>query len=366
MVAVAREPDFWTTLRALGPGWRADSRVRQAVTQDSIPGRCGLERLADHGSATDAFAWHDGRLELAFRHGERPLFRLPVDGLAARPEPFVGEPLSDLRAPRQKLAEAGRGVALIASCPLAEPLRLLALRDGWLRYVPSRYPRYAIDVGAGFDAYVEHLHGRTLSALRHKTGRAAATNRERPLSVRYDTPEAMAEFLELARPISERAYQQRLFGIGLPDDDAFRASVIERAREGRIAGFILFLQDRPAAYTLCPHSGPGVALYDHTGFDPAFEPWSPATVLQLAVIESLCADPAVRVYDLHSGGGRHKALFATREQPCADVWFARPLSLPGVALLAHGALTLVTEAAGRVLDAMRLCGRVRARVGRAA
>lgn len=309
--------------------------------------------------ATDTLDWNERRLALPFRFGEWPLWTARFRGLSAHPDPFTTPPIVDPAAPVATLGARRHSAAFLYSCPVVHELPVLTVRGGWLRYVVSQYPHYSVDVSGSFDAYLQGFRGKTLSTLRRKIRRAGETNERQPLTVRYDTAAAFEEFFELAEPISRQSYQQRLFGTGLPETAEFRREVAAQADRGDIVGFILFLHDQPAAYTLCPRTTPGVVLYDHTGYAPACEQWSPGTVLQYAIIEALFADPSTRTYDLCTGGGRHKELFASANQLCANIYFLRVLSWPMPAVLAHQALLQTSALAKSALERLRLRDRVK-------
>lgn len=329
--------------------------------------RPALAGAADRAiAAMDALAWQERRLELPFTLGERPVRTVRYAGLLALPDPFSTTAFDDPPPPCGALAAHGRRAAFVYSCPVSASLPRLAVRRGHVRYVPSQYPHYAVDVGGAFDDYCAGFRGKTLSTIRRKVRKAAATNRERPLIVCHRTPAELESFFDHALPISRRSYQQRLFGNGLPETEAFRDRVMERAERGEILGFVLFLHDRPAAYTLCPRTTPGTVLYDHTGYDPEHDQLSPGTVLQFGIIETLFDEPEVRTYDLCTGGGRHKELFATRSQPCANIHFAALVSLPALAALAHCLVTMANEAAVALLDALNLRERVKKLIRRRA
>jgi CelD/BcsL family acetyltransferase involved in cellulose biosynthesis len=316
-------------------------------------------RAVRERDTTEALTWQPRRLPMPFRMGEWRLFAPAFKGVSAQPSPWTTAPLSDPAPPREVMREHGVRAAFMYSCPVAAPLPVLSMRDGWLRYTASQYPHYYVDVSGDFEDYLERFRGRTLSTVRRKIRRAAASNTRRPLTQRYDTPAAFEEFFELALPISRQSYQQRLFGEGLPETPAFREEVATRAARGQIRGFIAFVEDRPAAYTLCPGTEPGVVLYDQTGYDPALEQWSPGTVLQFAVIEALFAEPDIRIYDLCTGGGRHKELFASGHRHCANIWFLRPASAAAASALAHRALASATAGIKAGLGRLELRDRIK-------
>ena len=307
---------------------------------------------------TNALPWRDRRLPLPFKLGEFTFWTTHFRGVSAQPDPF-GTAFDDPEPPREAFAAFERQAAFLYSLPTTGPLPVLARRGGWLRYAVSQYPHYAVDVSGTFDEYWQRFRSKTRSTIRRKMRRVAETNADRPTVGRYTTPDDMDDFLELALPISRKSYQQRLFGTGLPATPDFREQLCDSARKGEITGFILFVNDQAAAYTLCPRTAPGRTLYDHTGYDPAFDAYSPGTVLQLSIIETMFADPNVQLYDLCTGGGRHKELFATDARPCANIYFVRLTSWATFAVGAHHVVARINRLIKRILDRLNLSDRVK-------
>ena len=307
---------------------------------------------------TNALTWHDRRLPLPFKLGEWTLWTIHFRGVSAQPDPF-GTAFDDPDPPQQAFAAYERQAAFMYSLPVTGPLPVLARRQQWLRYAVSQYPHYAVDVSGTFEDYWQRFRSKTRSTIRRKVRRVAETNEHCPAVCQYDSPDEMDEFLELALPVSRKSYQQRLFGMGLEETPAFREQLRDSARKGEITGFILFVHDQAAAYTLCPRTAPGRTLYDHTGYDPAFEGHSPGTVLQLSIIETMFADPTVQLYDLCTGGGRHKELFATDAQPCANIYFVRLASWPTVAIGAHYMVIRANRLIKRILERLNMRDRIK-------
>jgi len=118
-----------------------------------------------------------------------------------------------------------------------------------------------------------------------------------------------------------KSYQHRLLNQGLPLSAEFKSKMIQQANEGKILGFILFVEDKPAAYTVGPLDDEGVMLYDHTGYDPGYDIYSPGTVLQLKVIEAAFENDKIIFYDLCTGEAKHKEIFTDDFKLCGNVYF---------------------------------------------
>jgi hypothetical protein len=66
-------------------------------------------------------------------------------------------------------------------------------------------------------------------------------------------------------------------------------------------------------------------IYYYTGYDPDFNNYSPGTVLQYKTIETAFSLDQIKKYDLCTGEGKHKELFADEFKNCGDIIYF-PLS----------------------------------------
>jgi hypothetical protein len=165
----------------------------------------------------------------------------------------------------------------------------------------------------------------------------------------YSSPAEMEAFFPLAFPISERSYQHRLFDQGLPKTQQFKEDIMEKSANGDVFGYILRIKGEPAAYNLCPIYGSNKALYDYTGYDPRFADYSPGTVLQFKIIEDLFKRERVDYYDLCSGEGIHKEIFATGSIFCGNVYFCFLTPQNVAILLIKNISSMMTNGIKRVL-----------------
>jgi hypothetical protein len=200
---------------------------------------------------------------------------------------------------------------------------LLRGAGGMIGYVRQRYPRYYADLTIGFSAYQAALSGNTRSGLKRKTRRLTDLSGGVLDVRRFRTPAELAEFHAIARGISQRTYQERLLGGGLPDDPAFVRSMAEHAAAGQVRAWLLYVAGEPAAYLYCPIAR-GTVRYDHVGHDPAHNDLSPGGVLMLAALRDLYAESGLARFDFTEGDGQHKRSFATDSVACLDLLLLRP------------------------------------------
>jgi hypothetical protein len=329
----------------------------QEMTDSRIQYRTPTQ--ADVADASDGLPWQALPVQLVFMLGEIRLFALKFRGIRSDPDVFKVPALCSVKPPRANLREAGVKCAYIRSCPLATPLPKFSFVGGFVRYAPQHYRHFYVRIHGRFEDYLARFNKKTLSTVKRKVAKAAASNQHVACFATYVQPDEMDRFFDAAIPVSKRSYQDVLLKQGLPDSPAFREQVKRDAAERRIRGYVLFVEDTPVAYNLCPIYGDGVILYDHTGYDPDYSKYSPGTVLQYKTIESLYASGGLKCYDLCTGEGRHKELFATDQILCANVYFF-PLTLQHlVSVWSKIALDQVTGLIKFLLDRLSLKGKLK-------
>jgi hypothetical protein len=225
---------------------------------------------------------------------------------------------------------------LVTSLPAAGLDTLLRGGGGMIGYVRQRYPRHYADLTIGFAAYQATLSGNTRSGLKRKAKRVIELTGGALDIRRFRTPDELGAFYAIARGISQRTYQERLLGGGLPDTAAFVRSMTEQAAAGQVRAWLLYVAGEPAAYLYCPIAD-GTVRYDHVGHDPAYNDLSPGGVLMLEALRDLYAEPGLRRFDFTEGDGQHKRSFATDSVACLDLLLLRPTLTNRAILAALGA-----------------------------
>jgi CelD/BcsL family acetyltransferase involved in cellulose biosynthesis len=217
---------------------------------------------------------------------------------------------------------AGTDGCLVKGLHAPAPAPLLSGARGWSVRVFRRYPRYLVDLTTGFDAYMAKFSGKTRANLKKKLRKFHELSGGAAVWKQYRTPAEIGEFLSLARPLSQKTYQERLLGAGLPTNAQFTEVALSRAARDAVRGFILFLDAKAISYLYLPIEGDR-AVYAFLGYDPSCAEHSPGTVLQLLAMEALFAEPGVSIFDFTEGAGQHKQLFSTHAQECVDLLFVK-------------------------------------------
>lgn len=217
----------------------------------------------------------------------------------------------------------GRDGVRVLSAPTALHPAITARFPQCLAGGRQDYRRHYIDMGAGFDAYMAGFSGKTRSTLRRKARKLAEQAPGGTHVTAHHTPAEIEAFLGIALPLSARTYQARLLGAGLPADPASRRAMLEAAEEGRMRAFLLHAGGAAIAYLALPVHG-RTLVYAHLGYDPAWAPLSPGTVLQIEALERLYAEQRFAFFDFTEGEGAHKALFGTHSAACSSLVLLNP------------------------------------------
>jgi CelD/BcsL family acetyltransferase involved in cellulose biosynthesis len=302
--------------------------------------------------------WVYRQVPVKFQLSDKTLLA-PTIGLQVREIGLIENmvPVAEPMPPTDQLEIGSQGF-LIRSMPVAEVLPKLRRCGDFLRYVPSQYPRYYVDLRQSFDDYTGQFSPKTRSTIKRKIKKYAEHCQNAISWKVYRTEEEMQDFFLLAREVSAKTYQEKLLNAGLPDSEDFRRSMESLAREGRIRSFILFDGQRPVAYLHCPiHDG--VLIYQYLGYDPKYLKMSVGTILQWLALEHLFKEGCFRLFDFTEGQSEHKRMFATHNVRCANVYFCR-VTLRNILLLrSHMAVDSLSAWIGVTLDRFGLKARIK-------
>ena len=261
--------------------------------------------------------WHAADMIYACRFGELPVFQLKITGLKSNPNIFEIDTQPPSPAPTEK-----KSVSHTYSLPCAEDTRCgVTIKDGYIHHIYSAYKHYYVDTNDDFSKYMDRFKGKTLNSLKRKIKKVEKSNLEEISFKTFKNSEEIESFLNIAKSVSEKSYQEKLLGRHLPTDNDFIKKLHELASKGSFRGYVLYAEDKPIAYNLCPIYGKGIMLYDYTGYDPEYSRYSAGTVLQYKIIEQCFQDSEIFAYDLCTGEGKHKEFFATDYKNCCDVFY---------------------------------------------
>ena len=140
--------------------------------------------------------------------------------------------------------------------------------------------------------------------------------------IKYSAVDDVEDFITKAADISSKTYQSAL-GAGIVNDERTKSLLKEAAKQGWFQGNILMADSKPCAFLLglvYKNVYYGVC----TGYDPAFRPYWPGTIIFLKVLESLCADPSIEMIDFYFGDAWYKKSYGTEHWPEASAYIFAP------------------------------------------
>lgn len=287
-------------------------------------------------------------------------FRIGARTLIALPRAMIRVPLTLNQAREGRLPDLpplpddAQGY-VVTSLPEARLDAMIHASGRMIGFVRQKYTRYYADLTTGFDAYMASLSANARQGARRKAKRIAQLSGGTLDIRRYRTPDELARFHALARPLALRTYQEKLMGEGLPATPEFLASMHARAATDRVRAWILFLDGKPAAYLYCPVEGDTV-IYEYVGHDPDHNDISPGTVLQMESFRDLFGEQKFARFDFTEGDGQHKRQYATAGVPCLDLLLLRPSLANRVATSALGSFNRAVAGGKALVNAMELDG----------
>lgn len=238
----------------------------------------------------------------------------------------------------------------ILAHPAKDNLPTVELGRSCIRYVRTRYSRYYIELSTTFEQYLKDLGRKKRCELRRKMRKFA-----RPGSIffrEYRSPEEIRSFYEPSLMVSRLSFQKRL-GHGLPEDPEFLRHLMRLAEQDAVRGYLLFCDERPAAFMLCYVNGAWLTG-ERCGYDPSLAQLSPGSALIGYMLEHLFAEQAFRMFDFGAGESDYKAFFATGSFPCADVYYF-PWNVRNLAfVIAHSTNVALWQLTAAVLDALHV------------
>lgn len=265
-------------------------------------------------------------------------------GVSAEPPVWTGIP-AQVRATRLHV-------------PCARPYPRVTILHDTIRYAPSHYRRFYIEIQGGFEDYLRKFSGRTRSTWRRKVRRFASASGGAIDFQEYGRAATMSEFLVLARRVSEKTYQERLLDAGIPATGWYREQILQAAARDEVRGYLLFHQGQPVAYALCA-ADEDTLVVERIGFDPDFAYLNPGTVLLYLLLEKLFAGKRFHILDLGRGEFPYKEHYATGNIPCAEIYYFRRSASNLLLVCAHAAAEMLSGALKSGLEVLGLKDKVR-------
>lgn len=298
--------------------------------------------------------WNHSTLSLKYQFGDITLFEKHFSGVSCSTH-FLR--LSDDLVHNisvSLLNEHSVDAAQILSCPLKEDIKTVRFGHGVIMYCTSRYNHHYIATDCSFEEYQKKFKSKTRATLKKKVTKFFQEDPKGNYFKIFKTESEIETFIRLAGTVSSKTYQHHLFGRGIPQCQDFVEEARTQASKGLVRGYLLYFHNTPVSYTFGPVMGDGVFLFDYNGYDPDYSKLSPGNVLQFKIIEDLCSDPDIRVYDLCIGENEHKMLFSSASRFCADILVLRKSPRNVLLVLSSVAVCMASKVMGNILEHLKL------------
>lgn len=300
-------------------------------------------------SSTDP-VWVARSEVLPFQFGPFKLGSVRFRALSLLSNPFLVSP--DLEPPLQQAARDGCDAVVKYATPINENFATIRIERGAIRYATRFGVRSVVDLDRPFSEYLLKFSGATRNRLRRTVKKTLGVNGEASALREYRTRSEIMEFRDIAIAITKSSYKQEM-GWGFQESEEFARQLQVDADAGIVRGYVLFLDNEPAAYRYCriEHD---VIVDKETGYDERFAARSPGSVLLFLILQGLFAERRFRMLDFD--GTEYfafKEFFATRVIPCARVVWFRPTVRNLAIIAAHWPLTALWRLAARLRDSTR-------------
>ena len=372
-VEVARTPD---EVEALRPTWAALQSPFLTSDLDFVlayvENTPGVHRphavvLSDESGPV---ALVSGRIEdapLPARLGPKTVLNPTVRSLTVTYGGFMGQvdgtTTPQLLAALQESVEPGEiDIIRMRMLDLDSPVRTAAIEGSpFLRreHFSAQMPHWRTQISGSLDEFLARRSRRRRESVRRYAKRLEKTYGDGARIEIFRTRDQIDRLFADSALIHRETYQHVL-GVGFSDEKVQRALTELAMDRGWFRGYILYLNDAPAAFWH-GNAYKGVFGIGATGFDPAFADARPGTYLLMRAVEDLAADGSVETLDFGFGDAEYKRHFGDECRPEEDVVLverrARPLALN----LARTGLQGTTKVARGAVERVGGLGRLRRR-----
>jgi hypothetical protein len=295
--------------------------------------------------------WHLGELRVA----QLPLTRLRLlgEGLA-----FPSDRAAyDLLFQRLTASAQGFDALYLEEVPVDSFLwkyleESQLIRNSFLRYAPEKpsgHPLLRFE--GGFEDYMGKFSSKHRKNLRREVKRMREGIAGPMTFTRYERPEEIALFLDLAVEVSRKTYQWTLHQRGLSATDLLRKRLLFAAEHGWMRSYLLFCAGAPVAFLL-GYQYKGRYLFHEIGFDPEFAKYSAGTVLQLLAIEDMFDHDRPDFIDF-GDYGNYKDMLSTESYEQGKLFLFRRSAYSSFVRAGHQSCQMTTRAAASFLERMQ-------------
>jgi hypothetical protein len=239
-------------------------------------------------------------------------------------------------------------VAVVSGQPLSDDLPPIFKKEGSVGYVTINENRYFIEFEGTFEEYLKKFSAKERFNLQRQVRKFSEGSGGTINAKQYRRPSEIRSFIDMARAISQKTYQAAM-GIGMPDSEDFLAKAVELAEQNRALGFILFMKEKPVAYSYFTVQK-DTLVYSMIGYDPEYRKLSPGTTLLYLMLESFFSTREFRYMEFGGMETGYKRHFATGQIRCARIHYFRPTISNQIFVLSHHLSVRLSYSLGKVMD----------------
>jgi hypothetical protein len=238
----------------------------------------------------------------------------------------------------------------------------------------GRAPRLCVDFLATsyFHWFCDRNADESFLSCLSSNERAQQRRRERKIAQRFKSyrieffsGEQVERLFQDAEEVAKKSYQRSL-NVGFSDSPEIRARLDYDAMKGWLAGFILYLDEKPCAFWIGSLRD-RVFLSNYLAFDPAYRQYSPGMYLMIEVMEALSCEGRLRTDRIDFGVGdavyKKRLSNHSREEALLHLFAPRPGPILGN--VQHSILRFLSSLAKRLWTWWGATARARATLAKA-
>lgn len=302
--------------------------------------------------------WRSKTISLRYSLSYVKLFEMKFKALED-PQTFDPNqvPASEIQTPFEEVPQ-NHDVVVARHQLLAAEIPVIQRLPTMLRYAPRQLLHFYTDLRGGPEQAFKAMSPKTRATVLRKVRSYQKFCGGELRWQTYRKPDEMLAYLEQARQVARKTYQERLFDSGIPDSQDFSAAMVELAKRNLVRGFLLFHGEKAIAYLYTP-APDGFLIYDYLGYDPDYADHSPGTVLQYLALEALYAEQQFPLYYWGFGYSQTKHIFSTGRVLGTDIFYFRPTLRNRLAVYLHYGADRLSGRVGTFLDRLGFKQRIK-------
>jgi hypothetical protein len=193
-------------------------------------------------------------------------------------------------------------------------------------YFPEIENHFSMSVPKNIDLLYQTFVPKTRNTLRRKIKKLEREFADQIKIVTYRDEDQLQEALSVASEISRHTYQTGL-NVGLVNDPKTYKIMATAARHNWLRISILYIKGEPCAFQLGRQYCKTYFL-GPLGFHPRWKQWNVGTFLFFKILEDLCLDSSVEIFNFGFGDAQYKRSYSNESWNEASVCIFAPQFYP--------------------------------------